>query len=128
MDKSAKLKVIQFILVGGGATFVHIVIYSFLIRYDLANPQFSNAFGFLVAFFVSFIGHTKHTFSHVETKRSTSFNKFVITAAIGYIFNAMWVFIIENVFSIDPLWSIVGIGFLTPILTFIILNKWVFRK
>lgn len=127
MNKSVRLKITQFILVGGGATFVHIIIYSLLIQLELINAQFANALGFVSAFLVSFIGHSKHTFSHVETRRLVSFSKFVATAIFGYIINATWVFIIENILFIDPIWSIFGIGFLTPILTFIILNKWVFR-
>jgi putative flippase GtrA len=52
--------------------------------------------------------------------------KFLIVSMSGLSLNALFVFIINDVFYINPLYALIGITILTPLINFMMLNSWVF--
>lgn len=77
---------IRFGLVGGLATFVHMLIGATLIHSGwpalMANPA-----SFVVAFAVSFMGHYGFSFSGHDTDLHTSLKRFALVALCGFALN-----------------------------------------
>lgn len=55
-----------------------------------------------------------------------SFSKFLSSSLLTLALNASFVFIVDKIWDIDPIYALVGIMFVTPTVTFILLSKWVF--
>jgi len=119
----------KFALVGIIATAIHSAIYWFMISL-LFDPQLSNFLAFCVALIWSFLGHKNWTFktqTQSKTPQIQTFSKFLTSALFGLALNAGWVEL-SIILSINPAYAVIGIGLITPILTFFILKKWVFRE
>lgn len=54
--------------------------------------------------------------------------KFFIVSVFGLSLNAIFVFIINDILYINPLYALVGITIFTPLINFMMLNSWVFPK
>lgn len=117
----------KFAVVGILSTFIHSSVYWLFITLSVV-PQLSNAYAFFVALTFSFIGHKHWTFntSSSENRSIHTFTKFLTSSLFGFALNASWVEIC-NILSINPAYAVIGITFITPVLTFFILKQWVFR-
>lgn len=91
-------------------------------------PELANAFGFVVAFFVSFAGHRLLSFKDAATSVRTSLGRFSVTALAGFASN-------ELIFAL--LLRIVGLPALVALLvalvfaagqTFLFSRFWAFRR
>jgi len=120
-------KIFKFAIVGVLATFVHSACYFALLESQLASPQQANILGFLCAFFLSFFGQMKFTFNKKGTINKSQFFRFSIASGFSFLLNAFWVFAITDILSINPDYALLGIIVLTPILSFFIMNRWVFK-
>lgn len=123
-----KLQIIKFAIVGLTSTIVHSLVYVLALRYIGATPQLSNSFGFLFALFASYFGHRFWTFNEVRMRHNhVSKLKFVVSALSSYGLNAIWVWIVENRTNMSPEYALIGIIFITPAITFLILKLWAFK-
>ena len=87
----------------------------------------ANVIGFTFAFGVSYIGQRHWTFGHVQVKSElTSKLKFFASSLVSLALNALWVRITVQVLELQPLFSVLGIVFITPVVVFFILKLWVF--
>jgi putative flippase GtrA len=122
-------KLIKFLGVGVFATLIHVSLFWLLLEFQTFKPQGANLIAFVVAFVFSYWGQTNITFKNTPSGNNLgTFNKFVIVAIVGYLLNSFWVFSTESLLIINSKWSIVGIGLLTPIITYLGLSKWVYGK
>jgi putative flippase GtrA len=122
-------QIITFTGVGLIATFIHAFFFLLCLESTLTTPQTANFIAFLLAFIFSYWGQTNITFSSKKNQRNIKiFGKFVITATIGFLMNAVWVYITQSVLLINPQWAVLGIGLLTPAITFFFLSKWVYKE
>ena len=124
-----KSQFIRFAIVGILSTLIHSGVYLSTLNILKLNAQLSNMVGFGVAFIASYVGQRFWTFREVKikNKRRSQF-KFLISASFSYLLNSLWVFVVEVAFKISPKYAIVGIVFITPLITFIVLKMWVFRS
>jgi putative flippase GtrA len=76
-----------FLAVGGSAALTHMVV--FALTHDQMWPELANALGFVVAFFVSFVGHRFLSFQDAGTSVATSFVRFGVTALAGFASNEL---------------------------------------
>jgi len=119
----------KYFSVGLIATLIHSLVYVSLIFFHEINPQLANLISYLSAVLFSYYFQMKWTFSSRESKdHFNSLWKFLATSFLGYGFNAFFVFIVNDILYINPLYALFGIIIITPSINFILLNVWVFPK
>ena len=129
MKYAALGRVSKFFSIGLLATLIHIGIYSLILLFELATAQIANFIGFLLAFIFSFFGQTFFTFELTKKEFTPSvFIKFCVTAVIGFLLNAFWVFFIDVLLSLNPQWDVIAIAGVTPLVSYLFLSKWVYKE
>jgi len=104
------------------------MLYYGLITFYGVNAQLANFLGYICAVSLSYIGQRKWTFQHVRIeKEHIAKLKFFISSLFSLLLNALWVFLIIKWLNKPPHYSLFGIVFLTPLMTFFILKLWVFK-
>ncbi|MFT6967067.1 MAG: putative flippase GtrA [Marivirga sp.] len=121
-------KIFKFAGVGGIATGLHAAVFFILINLITVSPQYSNFFAYLIAVSVSYFGHKKITFNKLDNSDASTVTKFLATSMFGFLLNAFWVFIVVDLLVFNSNFSLIGICFLTPSISFILMNSWVFRN
>lgn len=118
---------LKFFSVGLIATLVHSLIFALCITAHFASPQGANLWAYLVALIVSYVGQRYWTFSgHKIIGKASPIVRFIGVSLLGYGLNALWVHTTTVLLSLSPYYSLIGIGFLTPLMTFVLLKFWVF--
>lgn len=119
----------KFISVGLVATAIHALIYAVMSNWLLIHPHLANFQGYLCAVLFSYFAQMTWTFSSRDpSKRSRSFSKFIVTSLIGFILNALFVLIVKDMLDLHANYALIGIIFVTPLLSFVLLNYWVFPE
>lgn len=117
----------KFISIGLVATAIHALIYALMIHFFEKDPQLSNLAGYLVAVSFSYYFQMKWTFSHRNNDVGLkSLSKFIVASLLGFAINAIFVFIVDDLLLINSLYALICIIFMTPAITFLLLNFWVF--
>ena len=117
----------KFLSVGLFATFVHALIFLFLLEIFKISGQISNIIGFIFAFIVSYIGQRKWTFSErIIQNKFKSQLKFFISSLLSLLLNMLWVYITVKIIGLHASFACIGMIFITPIIIYITLNYWVF--
>jgi putative flippase GtrA len=118
----------KFFGVGVLATFLHGAIFSFCIAGHIASPQVANLWAYLVAVIFSYTGQRYWTFSPGESQgHARSILRFLGVSLLAYGLNAFWVYATTFWLSLSPYYALLGIGFVTPLVAFVLLRLWVFR-
>jgi len=120
---------LKFFSIGAIATLVHGVVFSLLIALQISAPQLANFFAYILALTVSYFGQRYWTFS--KSKSNNSFNailRFICVSFLGYALNAVWVYTATKALGLSPYYALLGIGLLTPAMTFLLLKFWVFNE
>jgi len=114
-------RILRFALVVGGATIIHLIVASTLVRTFPSISIFNaNAAAFSVAVFVSFIGHWFFTF-----RAKGSLLTFATTAIIGLCCNNIVAYAI--LWATDTKLFSIAVGTLAaPIVVYILSTFWVF--
>lgn len=119
----------RFAAVGLLATLTHSSVYLVAVSGFGAAPQFSNLLGFCIAFLVSYCLQSRWTFNAGESLRNRkTFLLFFLCSLGGLLFNALIVFVTTRLFGLEPYFALLGMVGLTPIFSFLVMNKWVFPK
>jgi putative flippase GtrA len=118
-------QVIRFGLVGCSACAVHFVVVISLVPLGM-NPLIANIFGFMVAFAVSYFGHTLWTFNHGKSGRSLL--KFGLVAVLSFIVNEGLFYLLLS-FSLMPYEiALLLVLFLLALMTFMLSKFWAFSE
>ena len=119
----------RFLSVGLIATAIHALVYLVITTSFTINPQFANVSGYVCAFLFSYYYQMNWTFSERQKKSGgVSFFRFLATSLMGLSLNAFFVFVVTDLLILPAPYAIVGIVFITPPLTFVLLNLWVFPE
>ena len=86
-SSSASASTGWFLGVGGAAALTHMGVFALVQNHMW--PEFANALGFCVAFFISFGGHRLLSFRDAATSVRTSFGRFLLTALAGFATNEL---------------------------------------
>ncbi len=78
---------VWFLVVGASAALTHVLVFA-LVK-DRMLPELANAFGFGVAFGVSFAGHRLLSFQDTTTSLWQSLRRFAVTAVAGFVCNEL---------------------------------------
>ncbi|MEP1446582.1 MAG: GtrA family protein [Paraglaciecola sp.] len=120
---------LKFFSIGVIATLVHSGTFSLCIALQLMSAQWANLVAYLVALTVSYFGQRYWTFSSSEpNKQTNTLVRFIGVSLLGYCLNAFWVYTVTSLLSFSAYYALLGIGFLTPALTFVLLKYWVFTR
>jgi putative flippase GtrA len=119
--------ILKFFSVGMIATLVHSAIFSLCIAAHLTSPQWANLLAYVIALMISYIGQRYWTFSDSQIKNQAStILRFLSVSLLGFGLNAFWVYAATVLLSLSAYLALIGIGFLTPLMTFALLKFWVF--
>ena len=121
---------VKFGSVGGGATLVHVSLFSLLIEKGHVTPLIANVQAFVVAFLLSFVGHYYWTFADQiggKGVRRSAIVRFLVTALIGLGLNTLIVYLIDQVFNLHYLYAAILMVGPVPLLLFALSKFWAFR-
>lgn len=115
-----------FALVGASAATVHLLVFELTRHAILA--ELANLAGFLVAFFVSFMGHRWLSFRGTGTGVQQSLQRFIVTAVAGFMTNEFCFALALHVAG-WPEWPSLALGLLLAAgQTFLLARWWAFRQ
>ena len=117
----------RFVLVGCGATLVHVLVYAASIEFWRLQPLLANALGFAAGVNVSFVGHRRWTFRGTAAEARRSFVRFWVVALLGFALNSLFVQLVTGTLGLHYGWSIPLIAGGTPVFTFNLSRAWAFR-
>jgi putative flippase GtrA len=117
----------RFVLVGIGATAIHVLIYSGSIELLGAAPLLANALGFASGVNVSYVGHRRWTFRGTASGGRRSLVRFWAVALFGFALNSAFVQLVTGTLQLHYGWSVPLIAGVTPVLSFAISKWWAFR-
>ena len=117
----------RFIVVGTGSAAVHLGIVAMLVRLAGWVPLVANLAGWMVAFWVSFIGHYGWTFRGTVLTKRASAQRFVLLSASGFLLN-------EGLYAMTLRWTaqrfdvlLAFVLVVTAVATFVASRLWAFR-
>lgn len=120
-------QVFRFVVVGTAAAVVHLLVVTALVRLLGWQPLLANVAGWLLAFWVSFIGHYGWTFHGTVLTATASAKRFLVLSAGGFLAN-------ECLYAMALRWStqrfdllLVGVLLVTAVLTFLASRFWAFQ-
>lgn len=116
-----RLRPLRFILVGGLATLVHILVAGTLLAIFEPQPYVANFIAFLVAFGVSYCGHRYLTFA-----RRGSILRFFVVAIAGFALNNL---LLTGLLALglSAFLAIVVATALVPVFSYLASSLWAFR-
>jgi putative flippase GtrA len=121
-------QIIAFASVGVAATIVHYL--SALVAALWLPIAFANPVGFVLAFFVSYLGHAQFTFQlKGEARRHRQrLPRFIVTASAGFLMGHMILLTVTRI-TAAPDWVALAIAVgSVPVITFALSKLWVFRN
>ena len=121
-------QIIAFASVGVAATIVHYV--AALIAAQWLPISFANPIGFVVAFFVSYLGHVQFTFQlrGEDRRHGNRLPKFAVTAVSGFLLGQTVLLTLTRVTNTPDFVALAVAVASVPVITFALSKLWVFRK
>ena len=117
------------VLVGASAALTHMAVFTVvLILAPTLWPEMANVVGFLVAFFVSFLGHRRLSFQDAGTSLMQSFLRFAATAVAGFVTNETVFILLFRLLGL-PTWVALISGIVvSAVQTFVLSRFWAFKR
>jgi len=115
-----------FIAVGCAAALTHFIVFT-LARY-VVWPEAANVAGFVVAFWVSFWGHRRLSFSDADLTLGQSLRRFAVTALAGFASNALFFSVCYRGLNWPPSGAWLAATALATVQTFLLSRFWAFRR
>lgn len=120
-------QLLKFGLVGVLATIVHMII-GFLLIQAGWHPLLANTCAFVIAFFVSFVGHLGFSFADQEASFRRSLSRFVVVGLIGFSVNQLILaLLIVLTMTSDTISLLISTG-CAAFVTFGLSKFWAFRS
>jgi putative flippase GtrA len=116
-----------FAVIGAFAALVHYIVAVAVEFTHIGSPAIANITGFLLAFPVSYFGHTKYSFSGHTATHQQALPKFFGVAVTGFLINQ--VMLLNTLyFTSLPFWFVLGVVMvLVAISTYILSRFWAFK-
>ena len=115
-----------FLVVGASAAAVHMAV--FLLAAPYLWPELANAFGFVVAFCVSFVGHRWLSFADSSTPLGQSLRRFGVTALAGFACNELCFMGLYRLAGWPSLAALLAAMVLAAGQTFVLSRFWAFGR
>ena len=122
----------RFLMVGGLATAVHVVLFAIFIEGFLLSPLLANLVAKTFAFAVGFTGHLLWTFSaaggHLRSGWRAIALKFLIASGVGLALNSAVVYSVVEVLGLPYTYAVVLMISVVPATVFALSKYWAFAK
>ena len=115
-----------FLAVGGAAALTHLAVFALAQHY--LRPELANAAGFVVAFALSFGGHRRLSFKDGNTTLGQSFQRFAVTALVGFASNEAVFVLLLRVAGWSSLLALLAAMVAAAAQTFLLSRFWAFRR
>ena len=125
-SKILNQQIYRFIIIGIAAASIHFLsVYIIVSTVDLI-PIIANIFAFLIAFFVSYMGHSLWTFSHKEHEHHKAAVRYFGVAIFCFALNESGYYLMLEFTDFNYLVSLFIVLMLVPIVTFLLSKHWAF--
>lgn len=121
------LQLIKFGIVGVAAMAVHFIVVIVLVSFK-CHPLVANLGGFLVAFQVSYAGHSLWTFELTGKNNKKQKLRFFTVAVLGFLINELSYLFLLRFLNLDYRLALILVLILVSALTFILSRFWAFRE
>ncbi|MCS6763714.1 MAG: GtrA family protein [Candidatus Protistobacter heckmanni] len=115
-----------FAAVGAAAAAVHFLAVLLLVEFSGLPPQPANVLAFLIAFWVSYAGHSCLTFAAAGARRAQSLPRFFLVAVSSFAGNAA-LFALLLRFGWDYRTALFTVLLIVAVLTYLASRLWAFR-
>jgi putative flippase GtrA len=122
----SRLVGVWFLAVGTSAALTHVLV--FALTKDRMLPELANAFGFAVAFCVSFFGHRLLSFQDTKTSLLQSLRRFAVTAVAGFVCNELVFMLLLRGFGWTDMPALLLALVLAAGQTFLLSRFWAFTR
>jgi putative flippase GtrA len=114
-------------IIGSLAALVHYCVAVSLEGFMHISPAYSNIAGFVLAFPVSYFGHSKLSFANHQSSHQEALPKFFAVALAGFIANQILVLGLMHLFKL-PFWLILGVVMVIVAITSYLMSRfWAFK-
>ena len=120
-------QLLQFVLVGGSAAATHLAVVGLVVSLLGMPPLSANVLAFLVAFVVSYNGHTLLTFSASQARGWPVVARFFAVACLSFVANELLYYIALNWLHWHYFWSLAAVLVLVAVGTFVMSKFWAFK-
>lgn len=117
-------RTVRFGATGVFVTALHVVIATLFIHYILHNPSIANGFAFCIATVVSYLMHTKWSFS--SDLEGKNLLRFIAVSIVGLMLSLLIPFITKSM-GFDYMVGTVAVVIALPITNFVLHNFWTYR-
>lgn len=118
----------RFGVVGSLAALVNMFVVWLLVeKVFFLPPLGANVFAFLIAFWVSYFGHSRLTFNHAKHDVGYAVPRFFLVAVLSFLLNEGFYFLLLHFTSLPYLWALFLVLAIVPVFTFILSRFWAFR-
>ncbi len=117
----------RFFLIGLLATITHMFFVWWFITKVLLNVYYANFYAFLVAFFVSFLGHYYWTFKE-RPQFISAFAKMLTVSVSTFLLNIIVLTFFIEYFLFLEVNAALAAALIIPLLSFVGMRLWIFKK
>ncbi|KEQ19790.1 GtrA family protein [Endozoicomonas numazuensis] len=122
------MQLIKFIVIGGSAAAVHLSALWLLVNLTQLNPLMANPAAFILAFIVSYLGHSLWTFNHKQHALRSSLVKFLLVQLIcSFVLNQGLYTLLLNYTDLNYLVASFIVLATIPLITFTLSKYWAFK-
>lgn len=120
-------QLIRFAIVGFGLAAVYSAIYWYLATY-FVTPVLAVVIAFLVSVSIGFVLHSRWSFrGHGRAEDNALKVKFLLVQVSGFVLNEIFTYVLTGPMHEPTWWPLVPAIFVTPLATFVLNRKLVFR-
>jgi len=121
-------QLLRFIITGGFVTALGVGVYALVALGLRWNPQLGNFLAYVVAVVTGYVMHSQWSFRGHGAKRDNKTRlRFATVSVISYALNSFWVWLLFTRLDLGRAAPILPMLFVTPIVTFTLNRRWVFR-
>lgn len=118
----------RFVVTGGLVTALGVGVYALVALVLRWDPQLGNFLAYVVAVATGYVMHSKWSFrGHGGQRTHSTKLRFAAVSLISYALNSFWVWLLFAHLDLGRAAPIVPMLFVTPVVTFVLNRRWVFR-
>lgn len=122
------LQLTRFLISGGAVTALGVGVYAFVALWLGWHPQLGNFLAYVTAALIGYWLHSQWSFKGHGKRDNVgrTGSRFVVVSLISFGLNSLWVWLATGPLGLDPVWPILPMLFVTPLVTFTLNRQWVF--
>jgi putative flippase GtrA len=118
----------RFVVSGAFVTALGVIVYALVAIVLRWHPQLGNFLAYVVAVATGYVMHSQWSFrGHGSQRTHATKLRFAVVSVISYALNTLWVWLLFTRLQLGREAPIVPMLFVTPVVTFLLNRRWVFR-